>query len=65
MTAAEKRYVRKLELKLEEYQAAHHKDMDIYREQSIEIISLRARISYLEEIARDMVAVIESPINPF
>lgn len=59
MTAAEHRKMRRLELKIEELEAAHDKDMDIYREQSCEIIELRARIAYLEEIAREMVGVIE------
>lgn len=61
MTAAERRYVRKLELKIEEYEERRKHDMDIYREQSLEIIELRARLAYMEEIAREMVGVIEGP----
>lgn len=60
MNANERRQMRLLELKIEEYEAAHKKDMDVYREHACEIIELRSRIAYMEEIAREMVRVIES-----
>lgn len=63
MTAAEKRYVRRLEIKIEELEAAHRREMDVYRENSLEIITLRERLRYLEEMAREMVGVVEGSVK--
>jgi hypothetical protein len=54
MTKAERRYVLRLEIALDEYQARHKKDMDVYREQSIEIIDLRARMTNISELLQEM-----------
>ena len=55
MKQSEKRYVRRLEVALDEYAKRHKKDMEVYREQSLEIIDLRARIANINELLCEMV----------
>lgn len=51
MTKAEARKMRRLEIQVEELQAANVRHLDVYREISLENIELRTRIAYIEEIA--------------
>lgn len=59
MKQSEKRYVRRLEIALSEYEARHRKDMEVYREQSLEIIDLRARLTNIKELLHDMMDAAE------
>ena len=51
MTKAEQRKMRRLEIKIEEQQAAISRHMEVYREICTENLELRARIAHIEEIA--------------
>ena len=50
LTKAEQRKMRQLELRNQELEARFSHDMDIYRENATEIIDLRARLAYVEEL---------------
>lgn len=54
MTKAEQRKMRKLEIDIEQYQAAFNRHMDVYREISFENIHLRARIEHIEEVLLEL-----------
>ena len=54
MTKPEQRKIRQLELRNQELEARFSHDMDIYRENATEIIDLRARLAYLEELVVEM-----------
>ena len=54
MTKAEQRKMRQLELRNQELEARFSHDMDIYRENATEIIDLRARLAYVEELVVEM-----------
>ena len=54
MTKAEQRKMRQLELRNQELEARFSHDMDIYRENATEIIDLRARLAYIEELVVEM-----------
>jgi hypothetical protein len=51
MTARERAYVRRLELENTELRAQNYKHVDIYREQTVELIELRAKLDLLREVA--------------
>lgn len=51
MTKTEARKMRRLEIQVEELQAANARHLDVYREISLENIELRTRIAHIEEIA--------------
>ena len=51
MTKAEQRKMRRLEIKIEEQQAAILRHLEVYREISLENLELRSRIAHIEEIA--------------
>ena len=59
MTKAEARKMRRLEIQVEELQAANVRHLDVYREISLENIELRTRIAYIEEIALELAAEIQ------
>ncbi|MFP5341007.1 MAG: hypothetical protein ACLGIW_21445 [Gammaproteobacteria bacterium] len=50
MTARERAYVRRLELENAQLGAQNDKHIDIYREQTVELIELRARLDLLAEV---------------
>ena len=50
LTKAEQRKMRKIELRNQELEARFSHDMDIYRENATEIIDLRTRLAYIEEL---------------
>ena len=54
MTKSEQRKMRKLEIDIEQYKAALHRHMDVYREISLENIQLRARIEHIEEVLLEL-----------
>ncbi|GEM_PF-2844141 len=51
MTARERAYVRRLELENAQLRAQNDKHIDIYREQAVELIELRAKLDLLREVA--------------
>ncbi len=51
MTARERAYVRRLELENAQLRAQNDKHIDIYREQTVELIELRAKLDLLREVA--------------
>lgn len=51
MTKAEAAKLRRLELENAELRAQHLRHIEVYREQSIELIELRAQLQLLREIA--------------
>ena len=59
MTKAEQRKMRRLEIKIEEQQAAILRHLEVYREISLENIELRSRIEHIEEIALALAAEIQ------
>ena len=46
--------MRKIELRNQELEARFSHDMDVYRENATEIIDLRARLAYLDELVVEM-----------
>ena len=54
MTKSEQRKIRQLELRNQELEARFSHDMDIYRENATEIIDMRARLAYVEELVVEM-----------
>ena len=50
MNAREKAHVRRLELENDELRAQVARHIDVYRDKSIELIELRARLELLREI---------------
>lgn len=46
--------MRQLELRNQELEARFSHDMDIYRENATEIIDLRTRLAYVEELVVEM-----------
>ena len=59
MTKSEARKMRRLEIQIEELQAANSRHLDVYREIIMENIALRTRITYIEEIALELAAEIQ------
>ena len=53
MTARERAYVRRLELENEQLRAQHARHIEVYRDQSLELIELRAKLDLLRELAND------------
>jgi len=53
MTARERAYVRRLELENEQLRAQHTRHIEVYRDQSLELIELRAKLDLLRELAND------------
>ena len=51
MTARERAYVRRLELENAQLRAQNDKHIDIYREQTVELIELRAKLDLLRAVA--------------
>lgn len=51
MTKAEQTRMRRLELENAELRAQHMRHIDVYRQQSTELIELRAQLQLLREIA--------------
>ena len=51
MTKSEQRKMRRLEIMVEEQQAAISRHIEVYREISLENLELRSRIAHIEEIA--------------
>lgn len=51
MTSRERAYVRRLELENAQLRAQNDKHIDIYREQTVELIELRAKLDLLREVA--------------
>lgn len=51
MTARERAYVRRLELENAQLRAQNDKHINIYREQTVELIELRAKLDLLREVA--------------
>jgi len=51
MTARERAYVRRLELENAQLRAQNDKHIDIYREQTVELVELRAKLDLLREVA--------------
>lgn len=54
MTKTEQRKMRQLELRNQELEARFIRDMEVYRENATEIIDLRARLAYVEELVIEM-----------
>lgn len=54
LTKIEQRKMRKIELRNQELEARFSHDIDVYRENATEIIDLRARLAYLEELVVEM-----------
>ena len=59
MTKAEQRKMRQLELRNQELEARFSHDMDIYRENATEIIDLRTRLAYIEELVVEMSKILK------
>lgn len=51
MTARERAYVRRMELENEQLRAQHAKHIEVYRDQALELIELRAKLDLLREVA--------------
>ena len=51
MTAKEKAKLRRLELENEQLRAQHAKHIEVYRDQVLELIELRAKLDLLREVA--------------
>ena len=51
MTAKEKAKLRRLELENEQLRAQHTRHIEVYRDQSLELIELRAKLTLLLELA--------------
>ena len=51
MTAKEKAKLRRLELENEQLRAQHARHIEVYRDQSLELIELRAKLELLRELA--------------
>lgn len=51
MTAKEKAKLRRLELENEQLRAQHTRHIEVYRDQSLELIDLRAKLELLREVA--------------
>lgn len=59
MTKAEQRKMRRLEIMVDEQRAAISRNMEVYREISLENIELRIRIAHIEEMALALAAEIK------
>ena len=59
MTKAEQRKMRRIELRNQELEDRFSHDMDIYRENATEIIDLRARLAYLDELVIEMSKILK------
>ena len=59
LTKAEQRKMRKIELRNQELEARFSHDMDIYRENATDIIDLRARLAYLDELVVEMSKILK------
>lgn len=51
MTAKEKTNLRRLELENEQLRAKHARHIEVYRDQALELIDLRAKLELLRELA--------------
>jgi hypothetical protein len=51
MTALEKAKLRRLELENEQLRAQHARHIEVYRDQAVELIELRAKLDLLREVA--------------
>lgn len=51
MTAKEKTKMRRLELENEQLRAQHARHIEVYRDQALELIELRAKLELLRELA--------------
>lgn len=51
MTVLEKAKLRRLELENEQLRAQHARHIEVYRDQLIELIELRAKLDLLREVA--------------
>lgn len=51
MTAKEKAKMRRLELENEQLRAQHTRHIEVYRDQALELIELRAKLELLRELA--------------
>lgn len=51
MTAKEKTKMRRLELENEQLRAQHTRHIEVYRDQALELIDLRAKLELLREVA--------------
>ncbi len=50
MTAKEKAKLRRLELENEQLRAQHTRHIEVYRDQALELIELRAKLELLREV---------------
>jgi hypothetical protein len=53
MTKAEQRIHRRLEIRCEELERANHRHLEVYRDQSIEIVELRAALREVTELMEE------------
>jgi len=51
MSAKEKAKLRRLELENEQLRAQHARNIEVYRDQALELIELRAKLELLREMA--------------
>lgn len=64
MTAKERRYVKRLETRIEELERQHWKEMDVYRDNVDEIIEMRTALRNIHDALIDAVNEINSVIRP-
>lgn len=64
MTAKERRYVKRLETRIEELERQHGKEVDVYRDNVDEIIEMRTALRNIHDALIDAVNEINSVIRP-
>lgn len=64
MTAKERRYIARLETRIEELERQHGKGMDVYRDNIDEIIEMRTALRNIHDALIDAVNEINSVIRP-
>lgn len=64
MTSKERRYVARLETRIEELERQHGKEMDIYRDNIEEIVEMRTALRNIHDALVDAVNEINSVIRP-
>ncbi len=64
MTAKERRYVARLETRIEELERQHGKEMDVYRDNTEEIVEMRTALRNIHDALIDAVNEINSVIRP-